>query len=248
MDGIPRIVCGESATDGLGKVVIEHLNGSISKFTDRAIVYLRDGDPSDLLIFGPFCGRVILENGCAAIVGRLDPFRLMYLSEFQAQPEYVLGKRVRSAFSWTGDVIPEEKQSAVMWDADHDMAKIGRSLLSKHFDHIYWKPALNSLLDHVAGRSDPELSDILAIDPEKYVSSMKGKLSQLYSQLSKGVHWEFYSSSLQLDEITIKTLLRDTIVHVANLGLVSHFIPTAFSTLSPDNAVDAYIGIRKAVP
>jgi hypothetical protein len=247
MNNLSLILCGTTTTAGLGKLVLDQLNTSISQFSDKANTYMRASDSAELLIFGPFCGRVILENGCAAIVGRLDPFRLMYLGEFQTQPQYAMGKRVKSSFSWTGDVIPDEKQSANLWDPDSDVSKISRSLLSRHFEHIYWKPAFDELLDHIAGRTDDELQDILATDPEKFISATRGKLVQMYSQLSKGVHWEFFSSALQMDEITVKTLLRDTLINMASLGLVSHFIPTSYSALQPDEAVQAYVDFRRAM-
>ncbi len=108
---LPTLLCGNPSGDGLGKLALDQLNTSISKFTSKADHYLNSVATEDLTTFGPFCGRVILENGCAAILGRFDPFRLMYLSEFQTQPEYALGKRIKSAFSWTGDVIPEESRT-----------------------------------------------------------------------------------------------------------------------------------------
>src|SRR5690606_34552717 len=96
---------------------------------------------SDALELGPYCARVLLENATAAVVGRLDAFRILYLSEFQAQPEYETGKRARSAFSWLGDVVPEEKGTAQLWSIEHDVAKINRALFSKHSEHLFWKPA-----------------------------------------------------------------------------------------------------------
>jgi hypothetical protein len=87
-----------------------------------------------------------------------------------------------------------------------------------------------------------------SLESEKYISEVKGRLRQLYSQLSKGVHWEFFSSSLQLDEVTVKTLIRDTLVNVAGLGLISHFVPTAYASLHPDAAVAAYVQLREIVP
>jgi hypothetical protein len=245
---LPQILCGLPTGAGESDAALIQLTSSISKFANKATVYANEADVDNLLTFGPFCGRVILENGCAALMGRLDPFRLMYLSEFQRQPEYELGKRVKSAFSWAGDVIADEKSDASLWHTDRDMDKISRSLFSRHCDHLYWKPAVSGLLDFIAGRTDEELTDILQIAPENFIAQTRGRFTQYYSQLSKGVHWEFFNSAQQLDEITVRTLLRDTAVHLAALGLASHFIPTAYSSLLPDDAVGAYIEFRRAVP
>lgn len=86
-----------------------------------------------------------------------------------------------------------------------------------------------------------------ALDPETYMSMTRGLSLQLYSTLSKGVHWEFFTSTLIFDEDTVKTLIRDTLLLVGHLGLVSHFIPTAYASLAPMDAVSAYIQLREAI-
>ena len=245
---LSTILCGTPSGTSQSDAALIQLTGSIRKFASKATFYSNEPDTDNLLTFGPFCGRVILENGCAALMGRLDPFRLMYLSEFQKQPEYELGRRVKSAFSWAGDVLAEEKADAALWHTEREMEKINRSLFSRHCDQLYWRPAFNDLLDFITGSTDDELVDILNISPENFIKEIRGKFSQYYSQLSKGVHWEFFNSAQQLDEVTVKTLLRDTTVHLAALGLASHFIPTAYSSLSPGAAVGAYIEFRRSVP
>ena len=65
-----------------------------------------------------------------------------------------------------------------------------------------------------------------------------GRSSQLYSTLSKGVHWEFFTSVLVFDEFTVKSAIRDTCLLVGKLGLISHFVPTAFASLEPNEALN----------
>ena len=193
-------------------------------------------------MFGPFCARVLLENSCASLVGRLDTFRIVYLSEFQAQREYEHGRRAKSAFSWLGDVIPSEKTPQDLWSIDHDLSKISRALFSRHLEHVYWRPAIESLLDFVSpSRTDPALHDILSPDAETYVDQIKGRSNQLYSTLSKGVHWEFFTSVLVFDEATVKTAIRETCILISQLGLTSHFIPTAYASLPPEEALETYL-------
>ena len=95
---------------------------------------------------------------------------------------------------------------------------------------------------------DPTLKDILAIDADTYIDENKGRSVQLYSTLSKGVHWEFFTSELLFDETTVKGVIRDTCLLISNLGLTSHFIPTAYASLEPNKAVEEYINFRKLVP
>lgn len=249
MNTIGSLLCGHDKCEGIAKVALAQLSASINRFGVKAIQLLNNDVSEELLSFGPFCARVLLENSCAALVGRIDSFRMLYLSEFQAQPEYEHGKRARSAFSWMGDVIPEDKAAQDLWSVEYDVPKISRALFSKYFDHIYWKPAVERMLDFVSQRTgDPTLADILSIEADGYISQSKGRSMQLYSTLSKGVHWEFFTSALLFDEATVKNAIRDTCLLVSNLGLTSHFIPTAYASLEPDKAVDEYLAFRKLVP
>ncbi len=248
MNELALLLCGSGA-DGTARIALTQLSSSINSFSSRAVRFLTEDTTDDTLSYGPFCARVLLENGCAALVGRLDSFRMLYLSEFQSQPEYDYGKRAKSAFAWTGDVIPEEKPNNALWSIDHDLPKISRALFSKHFDHIFWRPAITRLLDHISTLNpDPLLADVQALDPDRFIDETKGRSAQLYSTLSKGVHWEFFTSALLFDENTVKNSIRDAILLAAQLGLASHFVHTAYASLNPEVAVDAYKAIRRLVP
>lgn len=248
MNNIALLLCGDKS-EGTAKVALDQLSNSIRGFSTRAAKFLMEDITDEALSFGPFCARVLLENGCAALVGRLDSFRMLYLSEFQAQQEYEYGKRAKSAFAWSGDVIPDEKSNQALWSVDHDLPKISRALFSKHFDHIFWKPASDRMLDYVSALGpDSLLEDLLKIDPERFIDETKGKSAQLYSTLSKGVHWEFFTSALLFDEATVKNSIRETFMLVANLGLISHFVHTSYATLEPSRAVECYKAFRRLVP
>ncbi|WP_346297350.1 hypothetical protein LRC39_11535 [Rhodopseudomonas sp. P1] len=247
MAAIGHLLCGKNENcEGIAKTALSQLSSSIDTFAERAVSFLSGDFTHDALTFGPFCARVLLENSCAALVGRLDSFRMLYLSEFQTQPEYEHGKRAKSAFSWTGDVIPEEKQQQQLWNLDHDLSKISRALFSKHLDHLYWKPAVERMLDYSSQHdSDPLLTEIRSLDADNFISTVRGKSIQLYSTLSKGVHWEFFTSALVFDETTVKSAIRDTCLLVSQLGLASHFIPTAYASLPHSDALGTYKSFRE---
>ena len=248
MGDVGRLLCGKKVDLGIAKNAFDQLERSIDNFSGRTVKYLNEPANEDTLNFGPFCSRVLLENACAALLGRLDAFRVMYLSEFQTQPEYEHGKRARSSFSWFGDVMPEDKGS-ILWSLDSDTSKISRALFSRHLDHIYWKPAVESMLDYVGtGPSNLALTELLTLDAENFVNTCRGRGSQLYSTLSKGVHWEFFTNALVFDESTVKSALRETVLFVIQLGLASHFVPTALACLDPEEAVKTYAAIRKVIP
>jgi len=249
MTGLASLLCGGDNCQGTAKVALDQLSSSVEGFSGRAIRYLTEDFSQDALTFGPFCARVLLENACAALVGRLDSFRMLYLSEFQAQPEYEHGKRARSAFSWSGDVMPDDKATQQLWSLDNELPRISRALLSKHMEHVYWKPAVEKMLDFVSTLpSDPALAELLTLDADSYVSETRGRGAQLYSTLSKGVHWEFFTSALLFDELTVKAAIRDTCLLVSRLGLISHFVPTAYGSLSESEAIAEYVSFRRLLP
>jgi hypothetical protein len=133
---------------------------------------------------------------------------MIYLCKLQSQPDYHYGKRVKSAFQWSGDVVAEEKPAQDLWGFEHDFSKVSRALFSRHIEEIYWIPAVDRMLVYVSSRpQDPALADVLSLEAAKYISETKGKSMQLYSSLSKGVHWEFLVSALVFDESTTKTLI-----------------------------------------
>jgi hypothetical protein len=248
MADIGRLVCGEPLSEGIAKSALQQLSQSINSFAERAVEILKQDAADEARALGPFFARVLLENSCAALVGRLDTFRILYLSEFQGQPEYEHGRRAKSAFSWFGDVMPPEEKKGELWSVDHDVSKISRALFSRHIDQVCWQPAVENMLDYVsASGSNPFLKEILSLNSENYVSKTKGQGQQLYSTLSKGVHWEFFNSALLFDEATVKNAIRDTCLLVSHMGLTSHFIPTAYASLQPQRALEAYLSFRETL-
>jgi len=113
-------------------------------------------------------------------------------------------------------------------------------------EHLYWKPAVERMLDFAASRhSETPVPELLQLDSETYIDSVRGRSMQLYSTLSKGVHWEFFTNALIFDSNTVKTLIRDTILLLGHLGLTSHFVPTAYARLTPAEAMTAYVSLRQ---
>jgi len=249
MTNMGRLVCGAPQADGIAKTALDQLAKSVDEFMVDLTGFFNGEYPAATIVrFSPFCARALLENSCAALVGRLDAFRMLYLSEFQAQPEYDSGKRAKSSFSWSGDVITEDKVNN-LWSIDHETPKISRALLSKHAEHVFWKPATEKMLDYAGGQpADEIINELLEIEAENYINAIRGRSLRLYSTLSKGVHWEFFTSALIFDEETVKNLIRDTCILVAQLALISHFIPTAYSCLTPEEALNNYRSIRRAIP
>ncbi|HWX50065.1 MAG TPA: hypothetical protein VNZ61_18620 [Roseomonas sp.] len=242
---LSELVCGSTAEHCTANTTLDHLGDSIDRFARKALAYLNEPFSEEAESFGAFCARVTLENACAALIGRIDPFRLLYLTEFQTQGGFEYGKPSKSGFRWTGDVLVEDKPPRDLWSADHELSKISRALFSPHVDHVYWKPAVEVALDYLSGNSDEALGDLAAMDPGTFTAETKGRCSELYSKLSKGVHWDFFASSALMDEITLKDTIRDCFIQISRMSFVSHFIPTAYRSLNRPRAISSYISFRK---
>jgi hypothetical protein len=240
------LVCGRPEVTGIAKSTLDHLNSSISRFAERSLTYLTGEFDEETQLYGAFCTRVLIELGCAALLGRIDPFRIMYLSEYQAQASYQYGRTARSAFRWAGDVMTEDRPSGDLWSGDQDPPKISRALLSPYSDHLFWKPGLERALNHIDENGHLALAEIKGRDPDRFVVRTKGQMQSLYSTLSKGVHWEFFTSGIIMDEVTLKEGIKDAFSLIGGLALVSHFIPTAVGCLPADEAVNTYISLKEA--
>lgn len=240
------LVCGSSSEPCTATTTLNHLSASIDRFSAKAISYLNDPFDEEASNFGAFCARVTLENACAALVGRLDSFRMLYIAEFQAQGAYEYGKPTKSGFKWTGDVFIKEKPNAALWSSEHELSNISRALFSPHVDALHWRPAFESAIDYIDTNSIDGFSEIRALESHAFIPYIKGKCGPLYSKLSKGVHWEFFVSSTVMDEGTLKDAIRDCLTIVSNLALVSHFIPTAFRSLKKPDAISDYVEFRGA--
>jgi hypothetical protein len=189
-----------------------------------------------------------METSFTALVGRFDTFRLLFLNEAQQNPAYELGKRFRAGFAWQGDVLPG-KELEELWPQESDFSKVSRAIFSRHTDHLVWRPALTSMLDFVSTKAaEPEATELLTVDPDNYIQRIKGRAGQLYSTVSKAVHWEFLSTASVIDEPTVKSSIRDVLLLLGELGFISHFATTNFANVDPETAWQDYKALRRDVP
>ena len=249
MEDFSKLVCGSLNDNSDVAKVLAHLRKSIHIFSDKARAFLESDDNGDLLLFGPFSARVLMENSASALLGRIDPFRLVYLSRFQAQSQYDPTKRAKSAFNWQGDVMSAEKDKENLWSDELDLSKISRALFSQHVEHMFWRPATEASLDFAGTLpSTPAIAELLQLDTELFIASAKGRGNSIYSQLSKGVHWEFFSgASTAFDPATVRQVIRDAFVWVCRLAVVSHFLSNAHSCLSKHDAMQTYNNTMDAI-
>ena len=175
-----------------------------------------------------------------ALIGRLDPLRLLVVRQIQAQPRYDTAIPWKASIRWQGDVLAEEKKVQDPWGEALDYKEMTKALLGQYYDQLLWRPAAQQMLGVVQG-GNVWLAELARTDASNFISRKRHEISQLYSSLSKGIHHEFVMPPGTLyDRSTVVDLVVRTVHLVADLGLVSHFIPHASSSLNADEAVKAF--------
>jgi len=249
---LATLACGSYERHTNCKDVFENIYKAINTLEKR-LAELPNEDDETIRLLGPFYGRSLLENVCTAIVGRLDPFRILFLRNVQLQDTFGITSRSKGAIQWFGDIYEKgleraEKEPNKMWSSSLEFSSIGRGLLGDYYGEIYWRPAFESLID------DPEDyigkpylgSDVTGIPPGQFTTQIRQKLSSLFSSLSKGVHTELLiKTELIYDKTTVLSLISEVINYSALLGLVSHKIPSGLSMLEFRTAVERYAAVKE---
>ena len=94
--------------------------------------------PTRFALFGPFACRSLLEVALTAILGRLDPFRVLVVREMQMRPDYAPEKRSLVSIQWSGDIHAEKKVDD-LWKIDRNIKDMTRALLGDYYEHLFWR-------------------------------------------------------------------------------------------------------------
>lgn len=202
--------------------LLEHLEEKLRRVLAR--LEALSPSSSDYRDLAPFLGRSILELSLSAILGRLDPFRLLVLREVQrngADP----GERIWSAIQWSGDIIAEEKPSE-LWNQRNPIAKFSRALLGAHYECVFWRPALEHARDVAADPRGKEWGNYLRNTPDAaFIPRLKQILHPAFSAFSKHVHHEHLLAVNDADAVTLQTFLLESRRSLALLGFVASTCP-----------------------
>jgi hypothetical protein len=230
-------VTGDSGDTDLGKILI-HVQASLDYVMDQ-LSWLASQEPRRISMLGPFLGRSLLELSATALIGRLDPVRLLVVRRIQEQPDYAISIPWKGSIRWQGDVLASKKVTS-LWGEEVEYEKVTKALLGDYYDHLLWRPAVERVLEYgVVG--GVWLAELAAIDAAAFVSRKRDDIGLLYSSLSKGIHHEFVIPPGALyDRATVVDLIQRTVHLVADLALVSHFIGHASFSLSPGQALEAF--------
>lgn len=222
------ILCGDYQGHDELSEILEHLATTIDNLAPKCYEFITN-ESNDVLIFGAYCGRALLETACTILIGRITPYRLLLLKRYQEQPNYKLSSRHKASIQWKGDVIASEKAPDKLWTKIDDN-NLTKPLLSDYMANIYWIPAYNKLLDDFSDSSDDYsfyLDSLKTFEnPDAIVEYFRSEADTLYSSLSKGVHQEFVIpfQNTSSDEPTIPVLLSRTIALIVKMALISHYI------------------------
>lgn len=243
------LVCGNTTENMFDYgVIISNLSEKIKKLTTLIIEYNWESGKANVDI--PFYCRNILESSLTAILGRIDPFRLIMVYKVQADSSYDLGKRAQIAVEWTGDIVAKNNPEQKLWQFDKKKESFDRALLSNHIGDIIWKPAFRKLGDYIAdnGYQSAWLDEIASYDEYHNFARAKADAMRLFSSFSKGVHSEcLIDISLILDDLTLKNLIKDLYKLCATLALTSHFVDFLATKIEIEGAISIFLAIEEMI-
>lgn len=241
---LAKLLCGNLIADGEGiNEVLSHLSASIDNVVQE-LVNLESLGPNQISLFAPFLGRSILELGCTALIARLDPFRVLLLREYQKQPDYKIDKPNKSSIRWQGDVLAEKVTN--IW-SDKSMQNPTRALLGDYYKILIWSANFDKLLDATEDVSGDEwIEDLRKKDFNRFYNETLNELPNLYSELSKGIHHELVIPlSSTFDRETAKQRIKESVRHIATLGLFVSVVSHALNKLNIQEAIAVYREIQE---
>lgn len=203
--------------------------------TLRELEWLGTQSDSRISIYGPFLVRSLLEVGVTALIGRVDPTRLLVVKRTQQCSNYDTKQPWNSAVRWQGDVVDEKVNS--LWEPKKHYKDMTKALLGDYYVELYWASALSRVADlDVTGGT--WWAGIKANTIAQFSASRRLSITNLYSQSSKGVHSEFVVPPGSLyDKLTIIDLTSKIIQILSELGLLVNFLPHVAYRIEPSEAV-----------
>ena len=239
-----ELLQGTSSTNSpLGKV-INHISESGGKaFSTLSSVY--KSTDGTLEIYAPYLTRLILEITTTAVVGRLDPFRLLVLAEVQKSSSHDIGKPNTTSIRWQGDILANDN---VKWSQDLKLENYPRALLGDCWDKFAWQHAVEEFIDAASeiGEKTVWIEKICAFDPHRFIPQLRTNFSNFYSSLSKGIHLEFVLPPQEkFDLSTLSVTIEDAIFWSVTMLTLSNFVDHAAYKLDPVKAMQLLIKIEQ---
>lgn len=249
-DEFRKIVCGQYNRESVDDlcVILNHIGDNIDYFYDQSINMFNESDRKKISYYGPYCSRGLLEIACNALIARLDPYRILIVKRVQIETNYNAGKSTKSRIQWSGDVL-SDSPATNLWDQEKIDQRITRALLGSYMEELVLRPAFLKLIDTIPEDiSSDWIEQLRKIKPEGLANFFRSKATELYPKLSKGVHQEYVvpiSVSYDRNEIINSVIL--VIQFIAQLSLISHFVPFAFGCITAEEAIDCFRTIEQII-
>lgn len=246
-DQLANLVCGDFTAYNSLNDLYQVLHYNIKNMENR-LWNLASDDNNNVTVLGPYYARNLLETSCTAMIGRIDPFRLLYVQKVQSLDSFGIGSKSKGAINWFGDIFEiglssANKQPQKMWSSELEFSKVGRGLLGDYYGEIFWNPSFRKLIDNPLFQDESclEYYRTSIQTPDSFMIFIRQRASALYSSLSKGIHSELVvKPEIIYDRTTVLELVSDVIELCSILGIVSHNIDSSIFRLPIDNAFEYY--------
>jgi hypothetical protein len=243
---LAKLVCGSDdihneVNDCEISEILKHLKSVLMNVLNE-IEVIGEESESRITLYGPFLVRTLLEVGVTALIGRLDPTRLLIVKRTQQHGDYSTEKAWNSAIRWQGDVVDSKVER--LWPVDKNYKEVTKALFGDYYFDLYWQKALKKICDSdMTGGA--WLAEIKGMDISTFSGRRRSSISRLYSSSSKGVHSEFVIPPGSLyDKLTIKNLASEIIQILSELGLLVNQLPHIAYRIETAEAIGLFNGIE----
>lgn len=194
----------------------------------------------------PFLARKFLELSLTSILARLDPLRVIAARKHQLDDSYKEGQKNPSSISWTGDIFPQNPDTNNVWNTTTLAKGVQRSLFGGHYSEIAILPGLQYLIDNNNYEDSAWLREFAKSEnPFKWLTE---QLRNLYSILSKGVHFEYLlDDRVDFDTTSIKQHMQDCYMLVLVLATATHVSPLFLRSIRIEDALLSFKSIEKKI-
>lgn len=246
LDDLAKLVCGGSVIDQAApgcevSQILSHLR-SVLGSTLRELKWLASEPDTRIGMYGPFLARSLLEVGVTAVIGRIDPTRLLIVKRTQEHGEYNVQKPWKSAIRWQGDVLDAKVNE--LWSPNYTYKDMTKALFGDYYTQLYWGPALKKIAD-VSTPGGAWLAEIKSKRVAEFADERRKTLGKIYSESSKGVHSEFVVPPGSLyDKVTVSNLIATTIQLMSEIGLLINCLPHIAYRYSPSDAINLFNAIE----
>lgn len=250
MTYLGKLACGNFINRD---IVIERIYDDLFKkieVYEKNLFELLEVSDEKITLFAPYLGRAILETTCTALLGRIDPFRILFIDKVQSFDSYEDSERTENSILWSGDIMQKDPPNkSNMWSQTVDFdKKVKRALIGDYYEELFWKKAFKELID------DEECAEVIRDNDflqgstsEDFIPKVKTKIKNLYSAFSKVVHGEKIGINLSDDIYTVKNQINELFKLLSSLLIVFNYIEIIQLKIEKENIFEEYSRLKERI-